>query len=95
MARPRLIYINYLISKLLQRSYAYHGDSFQVECTTGSGYLCTLREIATFLAARLSKLFLRDAAGPLSARTSGCRMPRIFVTISCFTNTSMATMAGT
>ncbi len=55
--------INYLIIESLQRFYAYYGDSFQVEYPTGSGRLCTLQEIATALAARLSKLFLRDFEG--------------------------------
>jgi hypothetical protein len=55
--------INYLIIESLQRFYAYYGDSFQVEYPTGSGQLCTLQEIATALAGRLSKLFLRDAEG--------------------------------
>ena len=55
--------INYLIIESLQRFYAYYGDSFKVEYPTGSGRLCTLQEVASALAARLSKLFLRDATG--------------------------------
>ena len=55
--------INYLIIESLQRFYAYYGDSFQVEYPTGSGQLCTLQEIATALAGRLSTLFLRDEHG--------------------------------
>ena len=55
--------INYLVIESLQRFHAYYGDAFRVEYPTGSGQLCTLQEIASALAARLSKLFLRDAEG--------------------------------
>jgi hypothetical protein len=59
--------INYLIIESLQRFHAYYGEEFQVEYPTGLGQLCTLQEIASALAGRLSKLFLRDADGRRAA----------------------------
>jgi hypothetical protein len=59
--------INYLIIESLQRFHSYYGDAYRVEYPTGSGQLHTLQEIATALAARLSKLFLRDADGRRAA----------------------------
>src|SRR4029078_12307065 len=41
---------------------SYYGDSLKVECPTGSGHSCTLGEIATELARRLTNIFLRDPA---------------------------------
>jgi hypothetical protein len=47
----------------LQKFHHYYGDEFTVECPTGSGRYCTIGEIATELATRLSRLFLRDDRG--------------------------------
>jgi hypothetical protein len=41
----------------------YYGDSFTIEMPTGSGRLMTLRQVAVELAARLERIFLRDAFG--------------------------------
>jgi hypothetical protein len=55
--------INYLLIEALQRFQHYHGDSFTVECPTGSGRMMTLAEVAAELSRRLSSIFLRDATG--------------------------------
>ena len=41
----------------------YYGDSFRVECPTGSGRLMTLSEVATEISDRLQRIFLRDETG--------------------------------
>ena len=55
--------INYLIIGSLQEFYEYFGDSFKVECPTGSGNEMDLAEVATELAGRLVKIFLKNKDG--------------------------------
>jgi hypothetical protein len=57
--------INYLVLGGLHRFHAYLGDSFKVECPTGSGVFMTLEQVADELARRLVRIFLPDekAAG--------------------------------
>jgi hypothetical protein len=55
--------INYLLVESLQKFHHYLGDSYTVECPTGSGRWMTLREVAQELSRRLSSIFLRDATG--------------------------------
>ncbi|MDP9011877.1 MAG: glucosidase [Pseudomonadota bacterium] len=55
--------VNFLIIESLQKFHHYYGDDFKVECPTGSGHFATIAEVATELAQRLSRLFLKDAAG--------------------------------
>jgi hypothetical protein len=55
--------INYLLIESLQKFHHYYGDSFKVECPTGSGRYLTLLEIANELSTRLINLFLRDEQG--------------------------------
>jgi hypothetical protein len=55
--------INYLLVEALQRYHHYYGDRFKVECPAGSGRMMNLDEVATELAARLTRLFLPDAEG--------------------------------
>jgi hypothetical protein len=55
--------INYLLIEALQRFQHYHGDSFTVECPTGSGQMLTLGEVAAELSRRLSRIFLRADDG--------------------------------
>jgi hypothetical protein len=42
---------------------AYYGDSFKVECPTGSGNQLTLFEVAQVLAERIITTFTRDSSG--------------------------------
>jgi hypothetical protein len=55
--------VNYLLIEALQRFHHYHGDSFRVECPTGSGQMMTLNQVAEELSHRLSRIFLRGADG--------------------------------
>ena len=60
---PIWIPVNYLILCSLQQYHAYYGDTFQVECPTGSGKMKNLDQVAQELAQRLVKIFLRDKEG--------------------------------
>jgi hypothetical protein len=55
--------INALIIRAMLQMYAYYGDSFRIECPTGSGVQMTLYEIAQELTRRLAAIFLRDEQG--------------------------------
>jgi hypothetical protein len=55
--------INYLLIESLQKFDYFFGESFKVECPTGSGRLMTLGEVAAELSMRLIRLFRRDQAG--------------------------------
>jgi hypothetical protein len=55
--------VNALLIRALLSFYLYYGDSFQVECPTGSGHRMNLFEVARDLANRLTRIFLRDASG--------------------------------
>ena len=53
--------VNFLIIQALREYHRYYGNSFQVECPTGSGHMMTLEQVAKELARRVARLFLRDA----------------------------------
>ena len=55
--------INYLLIESLQKFHHYYGDTFTVECPTGSGQSMNLAEVAAELSRRLSRIFLRGADG--------------------------------
>jgi hypothetical protein len=55
--------VNYLLIESLQKFHYYLGDSYKVECPTGSGQMLTLWEVAAELSRRLSHIFLRDVNG--------------------------------
>jgi hypothetical protein len=55
--------INLLIIRALLQYYLYYGDSFRIECPTGSGREMTLFEVAHELSDRLCRIFLRDENG--------------------------------
>jgi len=55
--------VNYLLIESLQKFHYYLGDSYKVECPTGSGQMLTLAEVAAELSRRLSHIFLRDGEG--------------------------------
>ena len=57
---PIWIPLNYLIIESLQKYHYYFGDSFRVECPTGSGRMMNLWEVAVDLSHRLSSIFLRE-----------------------------------
>src|SRR5213075_251555 len=58
--------INFLIVEALERYHLFYGESFKVECPTGSGNMATLQEVAEELSRRLSSIFLpnKDGARP-------------------------------
>ncbi len=60
---PVWVPVNYLLIEALERYHHYYGESFQVECPTGSGKRLNLQQVADELRCRLARLFLRDAAG--------------------------------
>jgi hypothetical protein len=53
--------VNFLLIESLQKFHYYLGDSFKVECPTGSGKMMTLWEVAGEISQRLMRIFLRDA----------------------------------
>jgi hypothetical protein len=55
--------VNLLIVRALVNLYAFYGDTFKVECPTGSGHSMTLFEVAAEIVRRLTGTFLRDADG--------------------------------
>jgi Mannosylglycerate hydrolase MGH1-like glycoside hydrolase domain len=55
--------VNALIIRALLHYYAYYGDSFKIECPTGSGNQMNLFEVAREIADRLTRIFLRDENG--------------------------------
>ena len=60
---PVWIPVNYMLYVALLRLAAFYGDSFQIECPTGSGRMCNLFQVAHDLAERLIGTFTRDATG--------------------------------
>jgi len=55
--------VNALIIRGLLHYYLYYGDSFKIECPTGSGKMMNLFDVAHELADRLARIFLRDETG--------------------------------
>ncbi|GJL64018.1 MAG: glucosidase [Nitrospirales bacterium] len=52
--------VNYLLIESLQKFHHFLGNSYTIECPTGSGQFVSLWETAGELAHRLKKIFLRD-----------------------------------
>ena len=55
--------VNALVIRALLHYYSYYGDSFQVECPTGSGNMMNLYQVAEEIGRRLGNMFLRDKDG--------------------------------
>jgi hypothetical protein len=55
--------VNALIIRALLSYYLYYGDTFRIECPTGSGQMMNLFEVSQEISRRLTRIFLRDAAG--------------------------------
>lgn len=55
--------VNYLIVEALKRYDYFYGDSFKVECPSGSGNLMRLRDVSLELSSRLVSVFLPDKNG--------------------------------
>ena len=55
--------VNALIIRALMHYFSYYGDTFKIECPTGSGNLMNLFEVAQEITNRLTRIFLRDEGG--------------------------------
>ncbi len=55
--------VNALIIRALMTYYLYYGDSFKIECPTGSGRMMNLFEVGREIVGRLTKIFLRNESG--------------------------------
>ena len=55
--------MNVLLIRALLQFHGYYGDSFRIECPTGSGQMMTLFEVAKEISDRLQSMFLLDANG--------------------------------
>ncbi len=55
--------VNYLMVDALHHYHEFYGDSFKVECPTGSGRMMNLQQVADELTRRLASIFLPDAGG--------------------------------
>jgi hypothetical protein len=55
--------INFLIVEALERYHLFYGDSFKIECPTGSGNMMTLQQVARELGRRLGSIFLPNENG--------------------------------
>ena len=55
--------VNILILRALQNFYLYYGDTFTIECPTGSGRMMNLFEVGKEIADRLVGTFTRDEHG--------------------------------
>ena len=53
--------INYLLIEALERYHHFYGDTFMIECPTGSGIQMNLKQVSIELSARHTRLFLADA----------------------------------
>jgi hypothetical protein len=55
--------VNMLILRALLQYHLYYGDSFTIECPTGSGQQMNLYEVAQEIGRRLTSIFLKDEQG--------------------------------
>jgi hypothetical protein len=89
--------VNYLLVESLRRFGRYYGDTFQVECPTGSGRKNEPRpgrRRARAEARRPVPARTRTGAARASATTRCSRTIRTFASTCCFTSTSTATVVA-
>jgi hypothetical protein len=55
--------VNFLLVESLYRFFTFYGDSFQIQCPTGSGEEMHLGQVAEYLQHRLTTMFLRGDDG--------------------------------
>jgi hypothetical protein len=55
--------VNALIIRALPQYHTYYGNTFTIECPTGSGRMMNLYQVAEELTRRLGNIFLRDGQG--------------------------------
>ena len=60
---PIWLPVNAMLVRALLSFYLYYGDTFKIECPTGSGKMMNLFEVARELSDRLTRIFLKDGSG--------------------------------
>ncbi|MGH7811844.1 MAG: MGH1-like glycoside hydrolase domain-containing protein, partial [Candidatus Binatia bacterium] len=55
--------VNYLLIESLQKFHFFLGDTYKVECPTGSGASLNLWQVAGEISQRLTRIFLQDEGG--------------------------------
>jgi hypothetical protein len=60
---PVWLPVNVMIIRALLQFYLYYGDSFTIECPTGSGRTMNLFEVSREITRRLIGIFLRNGEG--------------------------------
>ena len=55
--------VNVMIMRGMWQYYLYYGDTFKVECPTGSGNMMNLFEVGMEIGNRLTRMFVRDVEG--------------------------------
>lgn len=55
--------VNMLVLRALLQYYLYYGESFTIECPTGSGKIMNLFDVAKEIGRRLTSIFLKDEKG--------------------------------
>ena len=67
--------VNMLILRALLQYYLYYGNSFTIECPTGSGKQMNLYEVAEEIGRRLSSIFLKDEQGKRPVHGTSHKIP--------------------
>ena len=65
--------LNFLLIEALREYHRYYGDTFQIECPTGSGRFTDLNGVAQELAERLGSLFVPQEGRPRPCHGSFAR----------------------
>jgi hypothetical protein len=60
---PIWLPMNFLLVEALERYHHFYGNSFTVECPTGSGRHLTLEQVAREISRRVASIFLRGESG--------------------------------
>ena len=81
--------VNLLIIRGLLQAYQYYGDTFTIECPTGSGRQMTLYQVAWEIARRLESIFLKRAEGRCMEKRISSRPILTGAITSCFMNIFM------
>ena len=55
--------MNFLLIESLQKFHFFLGDSYKIECPTGSGQTANLWQVAGEISQRLTRIFSRDQKG--------------------------------
>jgi hypothetical protein len=87
--------VNALVIRALLQYYSYYGDTFMVECPTGSGRHMNLYQVAEVISRRLGNIFLKDETGhrPVFGGTENFRTIHTGATAFYSMNTFTATTA--